>query len=74
MEALVLVCALAVSAPECRPETALRSFYAPGSATDIAGCLREGMLFAAESELVVAGSYPKIVCNPPGRMRITEKR
>jgi hypothetical protein len=62
MEILVLVCALGVAAPDCRRETAIMSFHAPGPQADFSGCLREGLLYAAQSGLVPKDAYPKIVC------------
>jgi hypothetical protein len=38
------------------------SFHAPGPQVDVSGCLREGLLFAAQSGLVPPDAYPKIVC------------
>jgi hypothetical protein len=64
MEALVLVCAMAVAAADCQPETSVRSLYVPDPQPNVTGCLRDGMLYAAQSGVVVAGTYPKIVCTP----------
>jgi hypothetical protein len=76
MDVLILVCALTVSAPDCQVEASDRSFYAPAPASDLAGCLRQGMMYAAASGMVPAGTYPKIVCIPPGaaRTRLTQRR
>jgi hypothetical protein len=71
MDILVLVCALGVAAPDCQPETAIHSFYAGAPQSNPAGCLRDGMVHAAQSGLVVAGTYPKVVCNP--RTRLTKQ-
>ena len=54
-----------VAAPDCQPATAIDSFRTPGPRTDFAGCQREGVLYAAASGLVLAGTYPKVVCIAP---------
>ena len=72
MDILVLVCALGVAAPDCQPETSINSFHAPGFTTDFAGCLREGMMYAAASGMVPPDAYPKIVCVDPSRALLTE--
>lgn len=64
MDVLVLVCSLIVAAPDCQPSTAIHSFYTPDPKPDLAGCLREGLLYAAQSRLVMAGAYPKVFCIP----------
>lgn len=35
---------------------------APEHPHDLSGCMRHGMLYAAESHLVTAGMYPKVFC------------
>jgi hypothetical protein len=74
MDVLVLVCAMAVPAPDCRAEATVHSFYAPAPASDLAGCLRQGTMYAAQSGLVSEETYPKIVCIPPQapRTRVTK--
>ena len=67
MNVLILVCALAVSAPDCQKETSIHSFYAPDAQADMSGCFRHGMLFAAESNLVGPANYAKVVCVPANR-------
>jgi hypothetical protein len=62
MEILILVCALGVAAPDCQHDTAIHVFYAPVPEPHHAGCLREGLLHAAGSDLVAPGTYPKVVC------------
>jgi hypothetical protein len=75
MEVLVLVCAAAVAAPDCQLDTAIHKFYVPGPQAGLAGCLREGMMYAAQSGLVGEDSYPKVVCVPPEapRTRVSER-
>jgi hypothetical protein len=68
MEILILVCALGVAAPDCQRETSIHSFHAPEVRAGMSGCLREGLLFAAQSELVQPGTYPKVVCISAGRL------
>ena len=67
MNALILICAMAVSAPECAKPTAVHIFYAPEVQASMAGCLSHGMLYASQSGLVEPGTYSKVVCLPPGR-------
>jgi hypothetical protein len=74
MDILVLVCALGVAAPDCQPETSIDNFHAPGSQADFAGCLREGMLYAATSGLVTEGTYPKIVCVARPKVLTADRR
>ena len=62
MNILILVCALSVAAPDCQKDTALHIFHAPPSGVGLAGCARQGLLFAAESHLATRGSYAKVVC------------
>jgi hypothetical protein len=69
MDILVLVCALGVAASDCQPETSVDTFHGPGPQANLAGCMREGLLFAAQSGLVVKGTYPKIACIPPEARR-----
>jgi hypothetical protein len=64
MEILIFVCALGVSPAHCGSETALRNTYVQAGSPDAIGCLREGMIYAAQSGLVAAGTYPKVVCTP----------
>jgi hypothetical protein len=67
--ALILVCALSIAAPDCQRETATRAFYSPDAYDNLSGCLTNGTLYAAQSRLVTAGFYPKIVCQPPYRKK-----
>lgn len=57
-----MVCALAISAPDCVKLTAIHVFWAPESQTNMVGCLTHGMLYASQSGLVEPGTYSKIVC------------
>lgn len=65
MNILILVCAIAVAAPDCQKDTAIDIFYAPPSSDEgisLSGCARQGMLYAAESQLVKPGNYAKVIC------------
>ena len=62
MTILVLICALAVAAPDCQPDTAIHSFYAPDPQPNLVGCFREGMMYASQSGLVQQGTYSKVLC------------
>jgi hypothetical protein len=68
MEALILVCALTVSAPDCQKTNAIAVFYGPEPQESLSGCLRHGTLFAASSRLVTEGTYSKIVCGRPKKL------
>jgi hypothetical protein len=67
---IILICAIEVPAKDCTEAVALIRMVAPASedGTGFAGCLRVGMLYAASSHLVTAGTYPKIFCAPPDRI------
>jgi len=66
MGILILVCAAALSQAECRNDTALHVFHAPPVEGGLVNCMREGMLYAANSRLVTPGTYMKIACRAPG--------
>ena len=68
MSILVLVCALGVSAHDCRVETAVHKFHVPIAQRDAGVCLREGLMYAVQSGLVPEGTYPKVICGPPRRI------
>jgi hypothetical protein len=70
MEVLILVCALGVSAPDCQKGSSIAQFYAPDPQESLSGCMRHGMLYAAQSRLVTPGTYSKIVCVPHSRKAI----
>lgn len=64
MEIVVLVCASALSIASCDRSSATAVLYAPETATSAAGCLMQGMFYAAQSNTVVKDTYPKIICQP----------
>ena len=68
MNALILVCMLSVSAPDCQKATAVHTFYAPEAQQNMMGCLNHGMLYASQSGLVEPGTYSKIVCVRSGKV------
>lgn len=59
----IAVCLLAVPAPQCVQDTAVAWIVAPEHPDSVSGCMRHGMLYAASSGVVTAGSYPKIFCS-----------
>jgi hypothetical protein len=68
MDILILVCALSVAAPDCQKATAQHIFHAPPSDGGMVDCMREGLLYAAQSRLVTPGTYPKIFCRHVERL------
>jgi hypothetical protein len=76
MDVLILVCALTVAAPHCQSDSATDSFRAPEPQSSLAGCLREGLMYAAQSRLVGPGTYPKVVCvsKPPADSKTLANR
>lgn len=68
MNALILVCALTVAAPDCQKNTAIHNFYDPEAQQSMVGCLNHGMLYASQSGLIEPGTYPKVVCRQSGRV------
>jgi hypothetical protein len=64
VNALILICALSVSAPDCQKASSIHVFYAPEPQESLMGCLTTGMLYASQSGLVEQGTYSKIVCKP----------
>jgi hypothetical protein len=76
MEILLLVCAATIAPADCQVATAthvMRPTLAAAAGAP-AGCLRDGLLYAAESGLVTAGHYAKVFCRAgaavPGRAAI----
>jgi hypothetical protein len=64
---LIAVCLLATPAPKCARTTAVAWIVAPEDQDTIGGCMRHGMLYAASSGVVRAGSYSKIFCSAEGK-------
>ena len=58
----IAVCLSATAMQNCGEATSVAWIVAPEHPTSIAGCMRHGMLYAAESRLVGAGSYAKVFC------------
>jgi hypothetical protein len=71
MDVLILVCALAVSAPDCNKDTAEHVLRGPSvaQAAPPMTCMMEGMNFAAQSGLVGSDRYAKVVCSKPAPKR-----
>ena len=69
MEILILVCAISVAAPNCQKTTAEDVFYAPPGDGSMVNCAREGLMYAAQSNLVKPGSYAKIYCQMGDRLK-----
>jgi hypothetical protein len=67
MGIVILVCATAISAADCIQQTATHVLRAPVVAIGAGGCMMQGMLYAARSNSVNVGYYPKILCvsGPP---------
>ena len=63
----IAVCLSGMPITECQQPTAVSWIVAPEHPTSIAGCMRHGMLYAAESHLVTEGSYAKVFCSPGER-------
>jgi hypothetical protein len=62
VDIVILVCATAVGAADCNPHTGTHVLRAPVVATGASGCLMQGMVYAAQSNTVDEGYYPKIQC------------
>jgi hypothetical protein len=66
----IAVCLSATPVHKCQRLTSVVWIIAPERPASIAGCMRHGMLYAAESHLVDEGSYAKVFCSTrsaPGR-------
>ena len=59
----IAVCLSATPIQKCGEINSVAWVVAPDHPTSIAGCMRHGMLYAAESHLVTAGSYAKVFCS-----------
>jgi hypothetical protein len=74
IDAFVAVCLLATPVPECNQRTAVAWMSVP-SEHDLRlpmQCMRAGMLYAAESQLVTRGSYLKVLCVRPQPEKVPE--
>jgi hypothetical protein len=69
MEILILVCAVSLAAADCQKATAQHVFYAPPSDASMVSCAREGLMYAAQSNLVTPGNYAKIYCTVGNRLK-----
>ncbi len=59
----IAVCLSATPMQNCGETTSVAWIVAPEHPGSIVGCMRHGMLYAAESHLVSNGSYAKIFCS-----------
>lgn len=66
MSILILICSLSLSHAECQKSTALHEIRTEIAVPDLVGCMRQGVLYAAESGLVTKGTFPKVYCAMPG--------
>jgi hypothetical protein len=67
---IILICASDVAPQDCSEAVSIIKLVAPTDENvgGLVGCTRFGMLYAASSHLVTAGTYPKIICTPPERL------
>ena len=59
----IAVCLSATPVQTCSEGTSVAWVVAPDHPASIDGCMRHGMLYAAESHLVTVGSYAKVFCS-----------
>ena len=59
----IAVCLSATPIQNCGEVNSVAWVVAPEHPTSMAGCMRHGMLYAAESRLVTEGSYAKVFCS-----------
>ena len=62
----VAICVASMSPTQCDRHTAVDWIPAPEQAQGLGMCAQTGYEFAAESNLVKAGTYPKIFCSIGG--------
>jgi hypothetical protein len=58
----IAICLSALPVQQCTEATATAFIVAPEHPASVFGCMRHGLLYAAESHLVGAGSYAKVFC------------
>jgi hypothetical protein len=59
----IAVCLLTTPVHQCQQANAVSWIVAPERPPSISGCMRHGMLYAAESRLVAQDSYAKVFCS-----------
>jgi hypothetical protein len=64
-EVIILVCAMALTPMKCQMNTATHVLHAPEASDSLTGCMMHGMQYAAESNVVTEGYYPKVFCVAP---------
>jgi len=62
VDIVILVCAIAISAGDCTLKSATHVLRAPVMAAGDSGCMMQAMAFAAQSNTVDDGYYPKVLC------------
>jgi hypothetical protein len=69
----IAVCLLTTPVHQCQQANAVSWIVAPERPPSISGCMRHGMLYAAESHLVREDSYAKVFCSTRTTGRSTAK-
>lgn len=59
----IAICLLATPVPECQKDNSVIWIGAPEHQSSLSGCMRHGVLYAAESRLVTEGLYAKVFCS-----------
>jgi hypothetical protein len=59
----IAVCLSATPIQSCGEVNSVAWVVAPEHPNSMVGCMRHGMLYAAESRLVTEGSYAKVFCS-----------
>ena len=59
----IAVCLSATPMPNCSEATSVAWIVAPERPASMIGCMRHGLLYAAESHLITEGSYGKVFCS-----------
>jgi len=62
---MILVCSLSLTPKECQKDTATQVIHAPDEQDSLTSCMLYAIRYAAESNLVTDGYYPKVFCIPP---------
>lgn len=62
MDIVILVCAIAIGAGDCTVDSATHVLRTPAVAAEEGGCMRQAMVYAAQSNTVGEGYYPKVLC------------
>jgi hypothetical protein len=65
---MILVCALSTPAKDCQKDTATQIIHAPDEQDSLTSCMLYAIRYAAESNLVTKGYYPKVFCIAPSNI------